>query len=105
LTLLDGGTLVIAIAAAGGTIYSIWRNGHSRRESLTEFRTEIKTAVEANTKMLEDDDHGLSALGKKFNEYQLSQTAHCAETSSRLQERVFSLEKDSNKSAPRKRKS
>ena len=104
MTILDSGTLVIAIAAAVGTIYSIWRNGHSRSESLTAFKTEIKAEIAGVKKALEDDDHGLSALGKKLNEYQLSQTEHCAKTSTSLKERVIALEDEANDRKPRKRK-
>ena len=101
MTLLEGGTLLIAIAAIGGSLYSIWRNGHSRRDSLIEFKTEIKKEIESVKSTLEDENHGLSALGGKMGDFQV----HCATVSTSLKERVIALEDEANKRKPRKRKS
>jgi len=100
MSLLEGWTLLIAVGAIAGVIYSIWRNGHSRSESLTQFKTEITTELEGVKKALTDDVHGLSARGTKMNNFQVN----CATVSTSLRERVIALEDEADKRKSRKSK-
>ena len=100
MTMIELGTLLVALTAIVGSTYSIYRNGRSRSEKLTEFKTEIKAELSGVTKALNDGEYGLMALNQKVSNFQV----HCAQVSTSLQERVIALESTTNKCKPKKRK-
>ncbi|MBA7714691.1 hypothetical protein ES703_123722 [subsurface metagenome] len=100
MTFMEGLTLVIAIVAVAGALYSIWRNGHSHRDSMTEFKTAITGEIKGVKEDLTNPDFGLSALNQKMGNFKVN----CATVSTSLKERVYALEDEANKRRPRKRK-
>jgi hypothetical protein len=67
---------LLAVAQLAGW----WRNGRAKSEEYGALKKEVD---QINAK-LDNGDHGLDAISKKVNTFQ----THCAELSSRLDERV-----------------
>ena len=98
---VEAGTMIVAVVALCSGVYSIWKNGRSSRDKMTEVKTTVSLEIASIKTEMSDEEWGIKALHRKLNTYQLNQTAHCAETSTSLKERVKALED----AKPRKRKS
>lgn len=86
MSILEGGTLLTAVAAMVAAVYSIWRNGRSQRDKFTEVKTELKGIKDT----VNNPDYGLQSQGQKLNNHLIN----CANISSRLDERVKQLEEE-----------
>ena len=86
MNVIEIATLIVALAAIAGVIYSIWRNGKAQSNSFTELKTNLNNVMAK----LNNPDHGLDALGQKLGEFKV----HCAKLSSSLAEQVKSQQRE-----------
>ncbi len=92
------GVAVIAI----GLVITIYRNGRGQALKLGQFKGELSTELDNINGKLDDENFGLSALGKKLGDVK----THCAGVTGAFSEKFKSMDKtiDEIKSAASRRR-